>query len=190
MTRKVILQIDVTLDGFIAAADGDTSWVTTDDEMNQDAYELLTTADTILLGRVAYQAFSAFWPFADVDATTTFSKITRHLNEATKLVFSKTLKQVEWGRWNNAQLIHDNIPEEINKLKAQPGQNLLLYAGADIISTFMHSDLIDEYHLRVQPVIVGGGKSLFQHIENQTHLKLVRTKSYKTGVVLLEYQRP
>ena len=190
MTRKVILQIDVTLDGFIAAADGDTSWVKTTDEMNQEAYELLMTADTILLGQVAYQDFSTFWPFADVDAPTTFSKITRQINEVTKLVFSKTLKQVEWGRWNNARLINDHIPEAITKLKAEPGKNLLLYAGADIISTFMRSDLIDEYHLRVHPVIVGGGKSLFPHIEKQMSLKLVRTKSYTNGVVLLEYHRP
>src|ERR1043166_691644 len=107
--RKVILQIDMTLDGFVGAPDGDTSWVTGDEEMNAEASDLLTTVDTIMLGRVAYQDFVTFWPFADTTAPTTISKITRQLNEATKIVFSKTLEKVEWGTWNNARLVQANI---------------------------------------------------------------------------------
>jgi dihydrofolate reductase len=187
--RKLILQIDVSLDGFVAGQNNDTSWVTSDEAMNQEASDLLSTVDTILLGRVAYQQFVTYWPFADVNAATTLSKITRQINEATKLIFSRTLKQVEWGTWNNARLIQTNAVEEVAKMKTQPGKNLLLYAGADIISTFIRADLVDEYRVRVHPVVMGQGKPLFPPIENQMNLKLVRAKAYQNGAVLLDYQR-
>jgi dihydrofolate reductase len=186
--RKVILQIDITLDSFVAGKDDDHSWVKSDPEMNREGSELLDTVDTILLGRVAYEEFSSFWPTASFDPSTTEYKIARQLNEATKIVFSRTLKQAEWGTWNNAKVINGNIAEEIAKLKSQPGKNLLLYAGADIASTFIRDNLFDEYRLRVHPVIVGQGKALFQHGGAQTNLKLVQAKSYANGAVLLEYQ--
>ncbi len=186
--RKVILQIDVSLDGFIAGSTGETDWVSTDEEMNQEASALLDTSDTILLGRVAYQDFSSFWPFADMTAPTTISKITSQLNRATKIVFSRTLEQVAWGEWNNAQLIRDNVPEAINKLKVSSGKNMLLYVGANIISTFVQNNLIDEYRLRVHPVVLGSGKPVFQNVEDRLNLKLVRTKAYKKGAALLEYR--
>jgi dihydrofolate reductase len=187
--RKVILQIDITLDGFVAGRDDDHSWVKSDPEMNREGSELLDTVDTILLGRVAYEQFASFWPTATFDASTTEYKIARQLNEATKIVFSKTLEHAEWGTWNNAKVIHGNIPEEIAKMKALPGKNLLLYAGADIASTFIRSNLIDEYRIRVHPVILGQGKSLFQGIEERINLKLVRTQPYQNGAVLMEYKR-
>ncbi len=186
--RKVILQIDVSLDGFIAGANGEMDWVTSEEIMNQDASTLLDRVDTILLGRVAYQDFSAFWPFADTTAPTTISKITSQINHATKIVFSRTLEQVTWGEWNNAQLIRDNVPEEISKLKSSSGKNLLLYAGGKIISTFIHDGLIDEYHLRVHPVTLGKGMALFPIVEDRLKLSLIQTKAYNNGAVLLIYR--
>ncbi len=186
--RKVFLQIDVTLDGFIADASGETDWVTSNETMNSEASELLDTVDTILLGRVAYQDFVSFWPFADMSAPTTISKITSQINHADKIIFSKTLDKVQWGTFNNARLIHDNIPEEITKLKASSGKNLLLYAGQKIIFTFVQNNLIDEYHLRVHPVVLGSGLPLFPHIENRLKLNLLRTRPYDNGVVMSIYQ--
>ncbi len=187
--RKVILQIDVTLDGFIAGPKGETDWVTSTEEMNQEASDLLSTVDTILLGRVAYQQFVTFWPFADTTAPTTLSKITSLLNHADKIIFSKTLDKVEWGTWNNARLVHANIPDEIAKLKALPGKDLLLYAGANIISTFVENNLIDEYRVRIHPVVVGGGLCLFPPLSNSLKLHLMRTSTYSNGVVMLVYKR-
>jgi len=187
--RSVILQIDLSIDGFIGASDGDTSWITSDDSMNQDASDLLNTADTIILGRVAYQMFSAYWPFADITAPTIHSKIAAQVNHADKLVFSRTLESVEWGTWNNARVVNGNVAEEIARIKAVPGKNLLLYAGAGIISTFIELDLIDEYRLRVHPVILGGGLPIFERVEDRRKLKLVQTKSYANGAALLDYVR-
>ena len=186
--RQVILQIDTTLDGFIAGPNGEQDWVKADEEMNQDANALLSTADTILLGRRAYQLFADFWPFADTNGSSTESKIAHKLNNATKVVFSTTLEKVEWGNWNNAKLVRGNIAEEITEMKAQPGKNLLLYAGAEIVSTFVQLGLIDEYRLRVHSVVLGSGKPLFKDIEDGANLKLLSAKSYKNGAVLLDYQ--
>jgi dihydrofolate reductase len=185
--RKVILQIDLTLDGFIAGSNGESDWVTADEEMNQDASDLLTTADSILLGRVAYQQFADYWPFADTNRSTTHSKIAHQINNATKIIFSKTLEKVTWGTWNNARLVKENIAEEISTMKSLPGKNLLLYAGAGIVSTFMQLGLIDEYRLRVHPFVLGAGMPLFKGVEAGLHLNLVKTKTYKNGAVLLDY---
>ena len=186
--RQVILQIDITLDGFIAGPNGEMGWVKADEEMNQDANELLSTADTILLGRLAYQLFADYWPFADTNATSTESKIAYQLNHATKVVFSRTLDKVEWGKWNNARLVKGNIAGVLSEMKAQAGKNLVLYAGADIVSTFMQLGLVDEYRLRVHPIVLGSGKPLFKDIKDRRNLKLLTTKSYKNGAILLDYQ--
>jgi dihydrofolate reductase len=186
--RKVILQIDATLDGFIAGPNGETDWVTSTEEMNREASDLLSTVDTILLGRVAYQQFVTFWPFADTTAPTTFSKITSQLNHADKIIFSKTLDKVEWGAWNNARLARDHIPDEIARLKALSGKNLLLYAGAAIIATFVQNNLIDEYRVRIHPVIVGGGLPLFPQLEHGLNLRLMKTSTYSNGVAMLAYE--
>ena len=186
--RKVILQIDLSIDGFIADLNGGRNWVTGNADMNRDASNLLSTADTILLGRVAYQEFVTYWPSADTNGTAIESIIASQVNQATKLIFSRTLDKVEWGTWNNAELVKDNVAEEIANLKALPGKNLLLYAGAGIVETFMRQDLIDEYRLRIHPVVLGKGKPLFQGIKDPLHLKLLQAKLYKNGAILLDYQ--
>ncbi|MBX3084964.1 MAG: dihydrofolate reductase [Anaerolineae bacterium] len=186
--RQVIVQIDMTLDGFIADANEDLNWVKADEAMNQDASALLDTADTILLGRRAYQLFAEYWPFADTSGTSTASKIAHQINHADKLVFSRTLETVAWGNWNNARLIKENIAEEIAKIQAQSGKNLVLYAGAEIISTFVQLGLVNEYRLRIHPVVLGSGKPLFQDIKHSIALELVGEKHYDHGVVLLRYQ--
>lgn len=162
--------------------------MTSDEHMNHDANELLRTADTILLGRIAYQAFVAYWPFADTNASTTGGQIARQINEATKVVFSRTLESVTWGTWNNARLIKEHVGETIADMKAQSGKNLLLYAGATIASTFIQQGFVDEYRLRVHPVVLGSGKPLFKDTGASIPLTLVQTISYHNGVVLLHYQ--
>src|SRR3954465_1828225 len=106
MMRKLILQIDITLDGFVADKADDHRWATPDPEMNREASELLDTVDAILLGRVAFEQFASFWPTANFAPSTTEYRIARQLNEATKIVFSRTLKQAKWGTWNNAKVIN------------------------------------------------------------------------------------
>lgn len=185
--RRVILQFDVSLDGFTSAPDDSLDWVADDDVMNQDASDLLDTADTILLGRVAYQLFVEYWPTVDTSEPGINSRIADQLNRATKLVFSNTLDTAEWGEWGNARVVKGNVAEGIRRMKAQPGKNMLLYAGASLASTFIEHDLIDEYRLRVHPVVLGGGKPLFKGGDS-LKLKLIESKAYQNGAVMLVYQ--
>lgn len=186
--RRVVLQIDTSLDGFVADTNGKTDWVTSDDEMNLDGLALLKSSDTILLGRIAYQEFARFWPFADFDPTSTLGQIALQLNRANKVVFSNTLKNVEWGRWNNAAVLGGNVAKDVQAMKAMQGKDMLLYAGAEIVSTFIQLHLIDEYRLRVHPVVLGSGKPIFAGVEDRIPLRLKGTKSYANGAVLLNYQ--
>jgi dihydrofolate reductase len=186
--RQVILQIDITLDGFVAGSQGELDWVTADEEMNHDANALLGTADTVLLGRMAYQLFADYWPFADTTASSTESHIAQRLIQASKVVFSKTLDTVAWGSWNNARLAKGSVMEEILEMKAQPGKDLVLYAGAEIVSTFIRLGLVDHYRLRVHPVVLGSGKPIFTDSKDRINLKLLQAKPYQNGVVLLDYQ--
>jgi dihydrofolate reductase len=101
-----------------------------------------------------------------------------------KIVISKTLKKVGW----NSRLVRENIADEVNKLKEQPGKYMSV-AGAEIASTFMQLGLIDEYWLYMHPVVLGGGKPMFRPLEDRINLQLVDTHTFGSGVVLLRYQR-
>jgi dihydrofolate reductase len=106
------------------------------------------------------------------------------MNSMPKFVVSTTQEE---GEWNNSRVIKDNIAEEVAKLKQQPGQGILIYGSGELAQTLMQHDLIDEYRLLVYPVVLGSGKRLFRDGSKAT-LKLVETKTFSSGVVLLRYQ--
>lgn len=108
------------------------------------------------------------------------------MNSIPKIVFSKTLKKADWGP---ATLIRENVAQEIARMKREPGKDLVLFAGAGIASTFMNLDLIDEYRLLVHPIVLGKGISLYKDVKEEHTLKLTRTKTFSSGVVLLQYER-
>ena len=169
----------MSLDGFIEGPGGgsDWSWHVWDEEMEKYADELIDSVDVLLFGRVAFQLLADFW-----QAET--GEFAEKINGIPKIVFSRTLKKVEW----NAKLVKENIAEEILKMKHQSGKNLVLLAGANVASTFMKLDLIDEYRIIVNPVILGRGKPLFKDIRDRMNLKLLKTKTFKCGNVILYYQ--
>jgi dihydrofolate reductase len=182
----VILQIDLSLDGFAAGTNGETDWIQSDEEMIRDAEALLASVDTLLLGRVAYQMFAAFWPATDIGGTV--GRIARHINTAEKIVFSKSLTAAPWGDWGNARLASGDAAWEIARLKAQPGARMLLYGGARIAASFIKLGLVDEYRLRIHPIALGAGMPVFVHTADRLNLSLVKTTQYQCGVVLLEYR--
>jgi dihydrofolate reductase len=187
--RNIITTTWVTLDGYIAGPKGEMDWVAEnyDDAMAAYENEIVSQADTLLLGRVTYQSFAGSWPHVpdNPSASEGEKAYARQLNAMRKLVFSRTLESVEW---NNTTLRKEVIPEEIKQLKQEPGRDLLIYGSASIIQTLTNHGLIDEYQVLVHPLIVGGGKPLFQHIQHQVKLKLVNTKTHPSGVVVLSYQ--
>jgi dihydrofolate reductase len=177
--RKIILDLAVTLDGFIEGKNGEIDWCIMDPEMEFDKF--LNNIDTIFYGRKSYDLWGQFTPETMNNAEREMMDLV-HSKE--KYVFSKTKK----GTDNKATFINDNIPEEVAKLKNKPGKDIWLYGGASLITTFINLGLVDEFRLSVHPVILGEGKPLFTDIKQRVNLKLVQTRTFSSGVVQLIYQ--
>ncbi len=178
-SRRIILDLAVSLDGFIEGKNGETDWCIMDEEM--DFTKFLSSIDTILYGRKSYELWGKYSP--DNEATDMEREIWEAVHSKKKYVFSKKLTKID-----NSVLINDNIAEEIIKLKSQPGKDIWLYGGASLITTFINLNLVDEYRLSVHPVILGAGKPLFVDIKQKQELKLVDTRRFSSGVVQLCYQ--
>ena len=185
--RKVILSNLVTLDGFFAGPKGELDWHIVDEEFNQYAIDLLSKVDALLFGRITYQLMADYWPAAATNPSTSKSdlEIAHKMNNLPKIVFSKTLQEV---RWNNSRLVKENIAEEISKMKQQPGKDMVIFGSGSIVSTFMQLGLIDEYRIIVNPVVLGNGNPLFKGINGKQNLKLLNTKVFDSGIVILFYE--
>lgn len=178
-SRRVILDLAVSLDGFIEGLNGEVDWCIMDEDMNFN--DFLNGIDTILYGRKSYDLWGQYTPVNDVSETE--REMWKIVHSKKKYVFSNTLTKID----NNVMLINDNISEEVNNLKNEPGKDIWLYGGASLITTFIKQGLIDEYRLSVHPVILGAGKPLFIDIKERIGLKLVNARTFSSGVVQLCY---
>jgi dihydrofolate reductase len=185
--KKIIASTFVSLDGFIVGQNGDMRWVMNNfnDEMGVYAGNLQNSMGAILLGRVTYQIMTHFWP----SMTEESSPGADRMNHVPKVVFSRTLDKVEWGKWDNARLVKDHVAEELSKLKQEPGGDMVIYGSANLVQNLTQLGLIDEYQLLVFPILLGNGKRLFGSLAQPVNLKLLRTESFKNGVVVLYYGR-
>lgn len=176
--RKIIVSEFVALDG-VMEAPHEWQGPFWHDEMGQYKFEELFASDALLLGRVTYEGFAAAWP-----SMTDEAGFADRMNSLPKYVVSTTLDTAEW----NASLIKADVAAEIARLKAQPGQDILVFGSADLVRTLMQEGLIDEYRLMVHPVVVGKGKRLFGEGIDSTALQLVDTRTFPNGVMVLTYQ--
>ena len=187
--RKIIVTMWMSLDGFIAGPQGEMNWVGEffDEAMGAYEYDLASGADTLILGRVTYESFAGSWPHVPDNPNVSEGEkaYARLLNAMRKVVFSRTLETVEW---NNSTLLREIRPEEIERLKQEPGKDIGIYGSASVIQTLMNHNLIDEYQLLIHPVVFGIGTPLFKDIQHQMNLTLAQTKAFPSGVVLLQYQ--
>jgi len=174
----------MTLDGFC-----NHTALIADNDIHQHYSELIRSADTLIYGRITYQLMEDYWPA--IVKKPTGNKQTDDfavaIDNISKIVFSRTLKSVDWG---DTILKNKVIKEEILELKksGNGGSRSILVGSPSLIVTFMQLDLIDEYQLSVQPIILGKGLPLFKNINDRTNLKLLRTKTFSSGAITLYYE--
>lgn len=180
--RKLILFNMVTLDGFFAGPNGEIDWHNVDDEFNEFAIQQLDTMDAILFGRVTYQLMADYWPTPEALADDPV--VAGKMNSLPKIVFSRTLERVGW---QNTRLVSENAPDEVSKLKGQPGKDLYIFGSADLASTFTQYGLIDEYRLMLNPIVLGRGIPMFSELSRPLNLKLLRSRAFRSGNILLTY---
>lgn len=180
--RKLIMLLDLTLDGFYVGPNEEFDWFTNDPDLWRDRVEQFSTIDTVLLGRKNYESFLGYWPgvIDSPDASETDIQFSRWLDDVPKIVFSKTLDTLQW---QNARLATE-VTEEISNLKAQPGNDILIMNSSSIAQACMTANLLDEYWLTIHPVALGEGRALFNQ---KVGLDLLDTRVSGSGQVFLHY---
>ena len=177
--RRVIASEIMALDGVMESPD---KWHFPyfNDEMGEEIGAAMADSDAMLLGRVTYEEFAAFWPSQGE------RDVAGYMNNTPKYVVSRTLE--EPLEWQNSTLIKENVAEEVAKLKQQPGKDISITGSGTLVRSLLQYDLIDELRLMVHPIVVGSGKHLFEEGGDQKALKLVDSKTFSTGVLYLTYQ--
>ncbi|HEY0067782.1 MAG TPA: dihydrofolate reductase family protein [Flavisolibacter sp.] len=168
--RKIILQLAVSLDGFIEGPKGEYDWCFTDQDYG--LAEFFTRIDSMFLGRKSYELLLTMGD----NAMPGMPKLTEY-------VFSTTLSEVRAG----AILVNGDTEAEVKKIKNAPGKDIWLFGGASLTTSLLNLGLVDEISLAVHPIILGGGKPLFSNINNRVPLTLIDSKTYSTGLVSLTY---
>jgi dihydrofolate reductase len=178
--RKVVFAINITIDGYCGHESG-----IADDELHEYFTGLLRDSGVEVFGRNTYHLMYPYWHDVAVNQSESASvnEFARAYDAIPKIVFSTTLKSVEW---NNTTLLHSNLREEIVKLKQQPGKDIFI-GGLNIASQVAHWNLIDEYHFVVHPVIAGSGPRLFES-GGQHSLELISSKKFRSGAIALHYK--
>jgi dihydrofolate reductase len=173
----------ITLDGYFEGPERDISWHQHDAEGSGFAMEGLKSGNTLLFGRVTYELMAGYWPTPH--AASNDPVVAKGMNNAEKIVFSRTLTK---AGWNRASLVKGNIEEEIKKLKQTPGRNMTLLGSGSILTQLAQKGLIDDYQFMVVPVLLGNGTPIFKGIHSRLKLRLTSTRTFKNGNVLLCYQ--
>lgn len=180
--RKLKLQMQLSLDGYVAGENGAMDWMiwNWDDGLKKYINDITEPVDCILLGRVLAQGFIDHWnsmPEAEGAAK---------MNDTAKKVFTQTLTE---HTWENTELVHGDIVEAIHKLKSEEGGDIIAYGGGNFVSSLIKENLIDEYHLCINPVVLGKGMPIFKTIESKLDLKFVAAHPFDCGIVVNVYQK-
>jgi dihydrofolate reductase len=181
--RKLISQTLISLDGYFEDNNNGLSWHNVDQEFDNYTIEMLGGMGTLLFGRVTYEIMESFWPTEQAIAMDPI--VARYMNELPKVVFSKKLKT---ATWHNTKVVNENIAEEVQKLKKQPGKDIALFASSNLAKTFVENDLIDEFHFLINPVVLGAGHSFLNGLQGKQKLKLIKSRVFNSGNALLCYE--
>ena len=184
--RRIVICLHTTLDGFVAGPNGEMDWILLDDEMFDLVGNLTHNADTALYGRVTYEMMNGYWPTAADQPNATKHDIEHSTwyNQVDKIVISKTMAGFKTSK---TTFIGENIPPEIERLKSQEGKNIMIFGSPSAAHLLMQHNLIDDYWLFINPIILGHGIPLFVKAEHRIALKLETTKVFPCGVSGLHY---
>lgn len=179
--RKLKLQVQMSVDGFIAGPNGEMDWMVWDwDEALKDYIRVITEpVDCIILGRKLAEGFIPYW------ATHPQEEGAEKINNTQKIVFSTTLDK---SKWDNTILAKGDLAEEITQLKQQQGKDIIAYGGANFVSALIKLELIDEFHLLINPTAIGNGMAIFNALNSKQNLTLVKSIAFDCGIVLLNYK--
>jgi len=155
------------------------------DEIKQHVLDLLDSTDTILIGRKLAVDYIPYWQNTSTDSHHPMYEAAKRIVAAKKIVFTKTLDKSEWS---NTELARGYLVDEIGKLKSQNGKDIIVYGGSSFVSALVKEQLIDDFHLFVNPVVIGKGIRIFDRLENWHQLKLKQSITYDCGIVLLNYE--
>lgn len=181
--RRIIFQMMISVDGYFEGLNKEIDWHHVDEEFNDYAIDLLNSLDLLVFGRVTYDLMASYWPTPH--AIQHDPVVAEKMNSLNKIVFSKTLSSAEW---KNTRLVKENIVEEISNLKQQPGKDIAIFGSSDLCLTLIPANLIDHYRIIVNPVVLGSGKTLFKGIKDKLQLKLIKTRPFLSGNIMLYYQ--
>jgi dihydrofolate reductase len=191
--RKIISFMHISLDGFVAGLNGEMDWIKVDEEIFDHVGKRIGEGDTALYGRVTYQMMENYWPTAGDEPTASKHDIehSKWYKKAHKIVLSKTLKDADLpageAGLTNTKIISDNLSNNINEIKEQAGEDILLFGSPTATHALIQLNLIDGYWLFVNPIILGQGIPLFVDIKEKIKLKLLTTRQFICGVTELNY---
>jgi dihydrofolate reductase len=182
--RRVTAFESVTLDGYFADVNGDMSWAhKRDAEWNAFVGGNASGGGALLFGRVTYDMMASFWPTPA--AMERAPVVAEGMNSMPKVVFSRTLEKASW---KNTKLVKGDLAAEVRKMKGEPGPDMTILGSGSLVSQLAQAGLIDEFQIVVNPIVLGKGKSLFDGVQDKLTLKLIKTRAFGNGNVVLYYE--
>lgn len=195
MMRKLILEVQMTIDGYVADINGRNDWQlwnwgadwTWDDKLKKYFTGIMKSVDCILLSRkMAKEGFISHWKQAAEDPKDPRFAYANKINETHKVVFTKTLEQSEW---DNVDLAKGDLAQEVARLKSRKGKDMIVYGGASFVAALIKERLIDEFLIFINPVAIGNGMSIFNQLGDRQNMRLVKARSYDCGIVVMKYRQ-
>lgn len=183
--RKVIIDSIISLDGYFTSLSNEIDWFGFNYQEILWSKEILRRVDTMLYGRVTYQDFSQFWPDAKPTPDGFDSEIINQLNGLQKVVF--TGRDIETP-WKPVKMVHGDPADAVKEMKMKGGKDMVIVGSGTLVSSLVRSDLVDEYRIRIRPIILGAGRSLFRDEKRRHNLTLVSSTAFENGVVALHYE--
>jgi dihydrofolate reductase len=181
--RKIFAFIMTTLDGYYEGLNQEFDFWVVDEEFNEFAAEQLDEVDTLVFGRVTFEGMAAYWPTPAAERDD--PRVAARMNSLKKIVVSRTLDTAEWA---NTRLIKNDVSEELATLKQQPGKDIAILGSSDLTVSLLSMGLVDELRIMVNPVVLGSGKSVFRTADERITLRLLKSRPFSSGNVLVYYE--